>query len=478
MNLNRSFTMACLIALGCLPSCTAEISVPEPAPAAANVEVLGEIAAAVDHAPVAAKELFVTDLSVVNASAYTSYRPGKWNTNPEGGFSFGRLIDNLSPSEKPDDRQRSDLVVRWLKLWETPQNVNGQVLAARPLIREKLITPWKLSSVGKLGNTAASCTASPDTDFTCKLSFAPEVVPFRLLAVVNRPDLRRIPRAGDATSGSAAQGRFVFGVLDAVTKLQLQFTVIFEYMVPIRGLNDIQTYAGAWHKLGKLSFGSDFNEKLFELTRSFTQWNVAPHRNNGSALLQIRTNEVVLAEPGSDPSSSRGLMWELREFVVGAGGALVADTVKQEPPIALSGSDVLGAWVLGNSAQILNGTHDVPSVLPGGVPFLAASSFTPAVFSWQVPGASEELRRAFALGTCNGCHRSETATSFLHVKNREASAAAVLSPFLTAELAVGGPRIADFSALLVQDFSTIKDGKGKDHGHDEDENDGDADDAN
>jgi hypothetical protein len=203
-----------------------------------------------------------------------------------------------------------------------------------------------------------------------------------------------------------------------------------------------------------------------------------PSGSSDSALLQIRTNEVVLADAGSDPTSPKGLMWELREFIVGPGGGLVADTVKQEPPIALSGSEALGSWVQANAPQILNGTHDVPSEWPVGQPFLAASSFTPFSFRWEVPGASEQLRHAFALSTCNGCHRSETSTSFLHVKNREPALATVLSPFLTAELAPGGPRIADLTTVLTQDFSKINHGKGKDHGHDEDENDGDDDDSN
>lgn len=475
---DHKLELACWLVASCLTGCIAETGAPDDATPSAP-GALGEVAqaATLDHTPVAAKELFVTDLSVVNAAKLTTYKPGKWNTDPEGGFSFGRLIDNLSPTEKPSDRQRSDLVMNWLRLWETPQSVNGQSIAPRTLVREKLITPWKLASVGKLGNSSASCTASADTDFTCKLSFAADVVPFRLLAIVNRPDLRRIPDPGDATTGSAGQGRFVFGVLDAA-KQPLQFTVIFEYMVPVSGLSDIQSYAREWHKLGKSAFGSGFNDKLFELTRRFTKWNITPHRNNGSALLQIRTNEVALADPDSDPTNPRGTMWELREFIVGPGGGLVADTVKQEPPIAMSGTDALATWVQANSAQILSGTHDVPSEWPAGVPFLAASSFTPFSFNWQVPGVSEEVRRAFALSTCNGCHRSETSTSFLHVKNRDAGVAAALSPFLTAELSVSGPRISDFTTLLTQDFSTIKDGKGKDHGHDEDENDGDGDSSN
>jgi hypothetical protein len=457
------------LALGC----GADADMPESSGIFDSAEVVGEQSVPLnklDHTPIAQKELFVTDVSVVNATSFTNYVKGKWNTDKEGGFSFGRLVDNLARVEKPTDQQRSDLVMNWLRLWETPQTINGQIIAARPRIREVLITPWKLASVGKLGNTSSRCDATPATDFTCKLSFGPNDVPFRLLAIVNRPDLRLVPERNDATTGSAGQGRFVFGVLDAA-KQPLPFVIIFEYMVPVRSNSDIQGYAEKWHKLGKIPFGSKFNEALHALTLEFTKWNRAPWRNNGSALLQIRTNEVAIAEPGSDPTNPiNGSMWEMREFIVGQNGNIVVDTVKQEPPIALSGTPILSDWVNANASAILAGKHEVPADHMG-TPFLAASSFTPFEFTWQVNGASEELRHAFAINTCNGCHRKETNTGFLHVRNRQAGVAATLSTALTDELAPGGPRIEDFSDLLTTDFSKIKDGPGRDGDDDDDDDD-------
>ena len=120
-------------------------------------------AAAEVRAPVPSKELFVTDLSVVNDARLNEYKAKKWNTEAEGGFSFGRLVDNMAPSAKQSDRERSDFVMRWLRTWTADQSVNGQVLAARPAIRDVLITPWKLTSVGKLGNKTSDCTAARST---------------------------------------------------------------------------------------------------------------------------------------------------------------------------------------------------------------------------------------------------------------------------------------------------------------------------
>lgn len=424
-----------------------------------------------DHQPDPARELFITALSAVNSVKHVNYRPGKWNTDEEGGFSFGRLIDNMSRVEKPTAAQRSNFVMSWLRTWEVPQTVNGQSIPARPLIRSTLITPWKLASIGREGNTATTCSADAATDFTCKLSFAPDVVPFRLLAVVYRPDLRRVPPPNAAHQGSAGQGRFVFGVLDQARQ-PAQFTVIFEYMIPTSGKSDIQAVADKWHKLGKLPLGSDHTKALHANTLQFTKWNIAPLRNNGSALLQIRTNEVSLAEPGSDPTSSRGLLWEMREFIVGSSGALVPDTMKQEPPLALSGTPILSEWVTANSARLLDGSYEIPESY-AGQPFLAASSLVPSTFRWDVPGVATGVRNAFALGTCNGCHRNETATPFLHVKTRLPDAPAALSNFLTNELAATGPRVADFKSLLSVDFSAIQDGKGKGHADDEDDEDDD-----
>jgi len=414
------------------------------------------------------KELFVTDVSVVNDAKFVNYRPGKWNTDKEGGFSFGRLIDNLSTVEKPSNAQRTRFVMNWLKTWETPQPVAGQIIPARPKIRDVILTPWKLGSIGKNGNTPSTCTADPATDATCMLSFDVSVLPFRLLGVAYRPDLRLTPDPGSASTGSAGQGRFLFGALGA-DRRPLQFTIIFEYIIPVSGKSDIKSVAEKYHKLGTQAWGKDFNEKLHERTLDFTQWNRASSRPNGSALSQLRTNEVALAEAGSDPTSPFGLMWELREFVIGSSGELVPEPVKKEPAIHWNGTVELGAWAVFNQAAILAGTYDVPLEL-NGLPFSAASSFTPVRFGWTVPGVDEPVRRALALNTCNGCHRSETATSFLHVKNRLPDQAAVLSPFLQAELAPGGVRVADFTKVLTEDPSKIVKGPGKD-GDDSDDND-------
>jgi hypothetical protein len=386
-----------------------------------------------------ARELFITDVSVVDDTRYTIW--GGWNDQDlEGAWSFGRLIDDMVPELMHNPYGRSQFVLLWLKTWERDQPVNGQLIPARPLIRSLIIDPWR---------TASGCTGS---DGACVLDMTQ--APFRLLAIVNRPDLRRVPTSSDP--GMAGQGRFVFGALGPHGE-RLPFTVIFEYRLPIFDSSDILMWAHRWHALSSYPFGPRYNEKLFALTRGFTRRNAAPRLVNGSALLQIRTNEVPLS-----PVEPR--LWEMREFALSSStGLLRPVTVKQEVRASLNGTSALGGWVADNASAILAGEHVVPNTWQGQ-PFQAAAAPVPADLAWAVPGAAEEVRHAFGQAMCSGCHKSETGTNFLHVRTREAGSPSVLSAFLTEQLSPTGPRVADFHALLNTPFpDRVGDGCGRDH---------------
>jgi hypothetical protein len=375
-----------------------------------------------------ARELFINDVSVVDDALFSG--------------AFGQLIANMVPERLSSPLGRSQFVLRWLKTWESEQTVNHLVIPARPLIRSLIIDPWR---------TASGCTCGDDS---CVLDFSK--APFRLLAVVNRPDLRRIPRGRDP--GQAGQGRFIFGALGPLGQ-RMPFTVIFEYQLPISRRGDILRWAERWHALSNIAFGSSYNERLKAVTYEFTKRNAVSCQVNGSALLQLRTNEISLS-----PVVPK--LWEMREFVLGPGGNLRPTTVKQEVDASLNGSARLGTWVGQNAAAILANRHVVPRTLQGQ-PFLAAASPVPSDLAWEVPGVSEELRHAFALATCSGCHKSETETSFLQVRTREVGSASVLSPFVIQELSPTGPRVMDFRGLLsLPDGDRVQNGLGKDHPED------------
>ncbi|MFO0746644.1 MAG: hypothetical protein U1F43_13385 [Myxococcota bacterium] len=319
------------------------------------------------------------------------------------------------------------------------------------------------------GATEATCSADPASDATCSLSFDRDVAPFDLIAIVNRTDLRVVPDGTRGGHASAGQGRFVFTLVDQASRAPLPLTVIFEYMVPAHTLADIQTYAKGWHDIGGAAWGRALNDKVHAQTVKFTAQNIARWRQNGSALLQLRTNDVILAPPGSDPSHPFGVMWQLREWVLGSDGQLTPDAVKQEPRIDLSGSALLTQWVNANANGILLNSYEVPYSF-GGQSFMAASSIVPFDFVWDVPGVAENVRDAFALGTCNGCHRNETGTLFLHVFPTAAGVEATKSDWLAAQYASqSAPRVADLIEVLDKDFAKLKSGKGKDKGHSPDD---------
>lgn len=323
------------------------------------------------------KVFMIHDLSVVEDPVRTN----------GGVWSFGHLIKNMVGSNDP-----SLFVMEWLQHWEKDQSVNGHLIPARPSIRELVIDPWIKASGG------------------LPLDFSK--APFRLLAIVNRMDLANVATYGNS-SVSAGEGRFVFGVLDP-TGNPMPFTVIMEFELLAQTNVEILQWILQWEALNTLKFGPRYNQVLEKLTRRFTAANVAPAKPNGSALNQLRTNEIALAGP-----------WELREFVISPlSGLLTQTTVKQTPPDSLNQSLEIADFINVKEADILAGRHIVPEKLLGG------SSFAPQL--WNAPNIrNPEARHLFALQTCNGCHTDETGTVFLHVAPRAQGEAAFLSGFLT-----------------------------------------------
>jgi len=405
---------------------------------------------------VAEKSLFITDLSVIEARPYTTWNNSYPVYDYRGAWTFGRLIDNMLPYGQRNAIGRSRFVMRWLKKWEQPQTVNTFVVPARPLMRSQIIDPWR---------RASNC-ASTVSDENCNLNFGR--APFRLLAIVNRPDLRRPVSGTQLPSGG--QGRFVFGALGP-TGQKLPFTVIFEYDLPVTDLDipgvddaalETRLWGEAWHALSDLPFGPEYDYWLFNITSQFTGRDRTPSRPNGSALFQIRTNEVALSPVPGDPIVGPFGLWEMREFVIGASGQLIQTTVKQEPDASFNGSATLGAYVAENAAAILAGQNQVPTSYQGRA-FLGGAAPVPFTLQWTVPGADEPTRHAFALGTCNGCHRPETGTFFLHVRPRDAGVQATVSAFVSGQLT--GARKADYESLLNEPLTSYLLGPGLDIGH-------------
>ncbi|RYZ38320.1 MAG: hypothetical protein EOO71_24470 [Myxococcaceae bacterium] len=364
------------------------------------------------------QELLITDLSVVEDPV---------RTTGNGAWTFGTLMREMNGGVDP-----SPLVRTWLRTWEQPQFLQASVAPPRPAIRDLVTNAWEARSGGP----------GQPLDFN--------TAPFRLLAIVNRIDLRQ-------EGVASGEGRFVFGVLDPFGQ-PMPFTVIFEYTLPGGSPEEFQRWARDWHELSRLGIAHpDYRPKLQALTDRFTRAFVAPGRFMGSAISQVRTNE-----------NSLDFEWELREFHFGATG-LAPAPVALTPEFFLSNSPLLGNYIHQNQDAILAGTHDVPATFQGQ-PFQAAASLTPFFFFFNAPGVNAEARHQFSVNTCNGCHAGETNTFFLHVSPRSEGQQAFLSPFLvnpspTPDPTGAGPgrvfqdlerRRDDLSALVCGEVSSLK----------------------
>jgi hypothetical protein len=343
------------------------------------------------------RELEIRDVSVVDDPV---------RTGPGGAWTFGKLMEKMAPT--PEDAPA--MVEGMLTSFLTQQTVNGFTLPARPGIQQVL-----------------DSMRGPDG----KLDLSRQA--FRLLAIANRIDLN------DASTGTAGEGRFVFGF--APFGSTLSATLIIEYGIPAGSQAEIVDLAKAWHALRALPFPSeDYNAALEKVTDRFAARGVAPGRPNGSALAQIRTNDFF----------TFSFAWEFREFHLDASsGMLVPAPVALTPDRSFNFSPLLTQFVAANEPAILDEKHTVPPTFQG-VPFQGGNVDASDFFTWQVPGVSAETRHRFARNTCNGCHTfSETGGDVFQVSPRGPFQESTLSGFLT------GANVDDPAAGVTRHFREL-----------------------
>lgn len=380
------------------------------------------------------KSLVITNLRVVENGART-FNPCTGAGTPMGAWTFGHLMTQMA-NQPVTGINPSTFTRNWLNKWMTNQTINTWTVAQRQKIQTLVIDPWVAASGGP--------------SMPLNLSIAP----FKLLAIVNRVDLRNNTTYG---GGNAGEGRFVFGLIDRTgggstrpytstgsrNCRETQFTVIFEYGIDRRSCEAIRDWGRQWHNLRNYALGSfRYNYELQAITDQFTTAGVAPHKPNGSALNQLRTNEVeLLLGVSTNP------VWELREFKIGGEppvnpGQLEEVTVKMTPDLSLNPSTLATNYVNLNTAAILNQTNVVPEIFQG-LPFLGGSALAPrnptaAVdvnTHWNnAPGGpfmiNRQARHEFSLDTCMACHTGETNTVFTHIKPAPFGTEAKLSGFM------------------------------------------------
>jgi hypothetical protein len=243
--------------------------------------------------------------------------------------------------------------------------------------------------------------------------------PFRLQAIVNRLDLRNLGH------GDAGEGRFVFGFIpDSFPDGALDAFLIFEYKLPAATEPDVLAWATAFHALGALPIGEDYNAALQAITERFVARGARPGHPNGSAINAVRSNEFAFR-------ATKHGGWELRQFELSAvSGRLEPAPLALTPDASFNGTAALASYINANQAAIIAETHTVPAVFDGQ-PFQAGGVLN-VLGAWLAPGVDPEARHHFSLNTCNGCHASpETRVPFSQLRPREAGGEAGLSLFLT-----------------------------------------------
>jgi hypothetical protein len=309
------------------------------------------------------KELMFVHRSVIDNARASNADNGAW--------SFRHLIEQLTPpGTDPADFARA-----FVDQWATVTSVNGFAVATRAsgsFSLTRLLDAWPTDSSGKLDLARA---------------------PFRLLAIVNRLDL-------SSADKPAGEGRMIFG-FSHPNHPSPTLTIIFEFNLPTTGARGLsaEAWARKFHALGSLEYGEEMAAKLEELTRRFTD-----RGDDGAPTLsQLRSSESLF-----------GLPWEFREFTIASSGALVQSVVSNTPDSTLDSSAELATWVNDNADVVRTGKFELPARFEGG----ASQSFVGAP-GWKLGGAvAEDVRKGFAMNTCNGCHSpAETAVKniFYHV---------------------------------------------------------------
>lgn len=368
------------------------------------------------------RSLVITDPGVVNDPART-WDPCTGAGNPNGAWTFNYLMTEMA-NQPLTGIAPSTFTQQWLNQWTFNPSINGLSVPARTAITAKLLNPWP--KVGTALNMARS--------------------PFKLVAIVNRPDLVNL-RGGAYGGGEAGELRFVFAAVETVSGAcrTTPFLVILEYGVPVAGCTNVKNWARRWRALSLYTPGpnSTYNQLLQNLTDSVVRRNAAPAKPNGSAINQVRTNEVWLGSP-----------WELREFRIfsaranpenfrsgATAGHLTQHVTVQTPADGHNNTALLANYISTNCAQLAANNYTIPLNWPAAAnDFLGSFPRMPTTNTfWTAPTlppppCGPQARFNLSFNTCNGCHTRETYARFWHIDENGNR-----SPFLSGPITVADP---------------------------------------
>lgn len=420
--------------------------------------------------------LMVTDPIVVEDPSLTWDQCKTTSTgNPTGAWTFNELMLAIRNAPPPNQVQFAEqMLTDLLYNFVNPNNVTiGNFTAHARQGALAFFNSWPVDMTSGI-----SCTNHIHQGQCLSLINAP----VHLNAIVNRIDIGQNGNNMD----QAGQLRFVFGVYPSVNGVcgPDQFNIILEYNVP--SSITAQSWASQWAKLSNdcqggfnanCAYGTQqgqFDADLLSITNQVVlAGDGNPGSQNGSALFDLRTNEIVMA-------GTTGF-WELRQFQLGQQPTpteLVQTAVPQTLDLSFDG----GTFEIGtlfctqseqtqlpngcgnlnefrqlvqmNSSLILNGNFPVPSTLLGASalngpddspsdsvqvywdssPTMAMVDPNARVVLAASPRYGDSNDPADPVGgldgSCNGCHGRETVTFFQQVRNRTDGTASVLSSFL------------------------------------------------
>lgn len=362
--------------------------------------------------------------------------------SPSGVWTFNHLMTEMA-NQSVSGIDPRDFVEQWLTTWtQNPgPTINANTVSTR-LVMQKIIDQWRIDSGGgKLDLTLA---------------------PFRLVAIVPRLDLRTTDGGGGGYGGrltgkflDGGEARFIFGVVlkshwDQTGFLlgpdlgggcrALPFTVIFEFRVPKCDCPDVRAWARQWVSLANLDpTTTAYRNRLERITDQFTRAGADPRRPNGSAIGQVRTNEIAMPQDAPLPG---GPIWELREFQLTqkpfsflhetTSADTPQDRFNDQSPL-FGGSPLLFDWITGPVQGALIANNDcaapippVPLLFQGSLPasdnFLGANPQVPTPgYHWDHFSLTHAYpfenwaRHRTSIAACSGCHARETNTVFLQV---------------------------------------------------------------
>lgn len=384
-----------------------------------------------DHDLLKQNSLFITDLSVVEDKART-YNLKTGQGNKYGVWTFGTLMKNIAHTTAPNGNR--DFLKAWVKQWTVPQLVNGETVAPRTDVFSFLIEPW----LQKANNSASIHPDSSNWETYWNATNEDSLLvyaPFRLMAIVNRQDLRG--NSGYAKSlNNAGETRFIFTLVapDGMGATPKGFpikhadqdvtfpdqglgfvdwegmNVIFEYKNVQNNPAAVKAFAQRWANLSDYPLpanpanpNTQLNDSLEQITNTVTV--------NGYATLgRIRTNEKLFYRTDHTVNSWALSDWELRQFELNTSGG--ANRLEMKPmtntPVGTANAMLLTGMTnlnlngaptglfIGDQQQsdslinwaftalikqtVYHGTHSIPATYASGMPFLAGSAHITAEY--------------------------------------------------------------------------------------------------